>query len=78
MLRLNPFDQAQRNFKEGKMSKIVKLLIVVLLVWTTGAFAETKINIPKELSKESFQKFVSQFPQSPLLPLAKAHLKNGA
>ena len=32
----------------------------------------------KELSKETFQTFVSQFPQSPLLPLAKAHLKNGA
>jgi len=32
----------------------------------------------KELSKESFQKFISQFPQSPLLPLAKAHLKNGS
>jgi len=28
----------------------------------------------KELSKETFQKFVSQFPQSPLLPLAKARL----
>jgi tetratricopeptide (TPR) repeat protein len=32
----------------------------------------------KELSKEVFQKFVSQFPQSPLLPLAKAHLKNSS
>jgi len=32
----------------------------------------------KELSKEAFQKFVSQFPQSPLLPLAKARLKNGS
>jgi tetratricopeptide (TPR) repeat protein len=31
-----------------------------------------------ELSKESFQKFISQFPQSPLLPLAKAHLKNSS
>ena len=30
----------------------------------------------RELSKEAFQKFVSQFPQSPLLPLAKAHLKD--
>ena len=32
----------------------------------------------KELSKDTFQKFVSQFPQSPLLPLAKAHLRNGS
>ncbi len=32
----------------------------------------------KELSKETFQKFISQFPQSPLLPLAKAHLKNSS
>ncbi|MFW6147621.1 MAG: tetratricopeptide repeat protein [Thermodesulfobacteriota bacterium] len=30
----------------------------------------------KELSKETFQKFISQFPQSPLLPLAKTRLKN--
>lgn len=32
----------------------------------------------RDLSKDTFQKFVSQFPQSPLLPLAKAHLKNGS
>lgn len=32
----------------------------------------------RELSKDTFQKFVSQFPQSPLLPLAKAHLRNGS
>jgi tetratricopeptide (TPR) repeat protein len=32
----------------------------------------------RELAKETFQKFVSQFPQSPLLPLAKAHLRNGS
>ena len=31
-----------------------------------------------ELSKDTFRSFVSQFPQSPLLPLAKAHLKNGS
>jgi tetratricopeptide (TPR) repeat protein len=30
----------------------------------------------KELSEESFQKFVDQFPQSPFLPLAKARLEN--
>jgi len=29
-----------------------------------------------DLSRETFQKFVSQFPQSPLLPLAKTRLKN--
>jgi tetratricopeptide (TPR) repeat protein len=32
----------------------------------------------RELSKEAFQEFVSQFPQSPLLPLAKSRLKNGS
>jgi tetratricopeptide (TPR) repeat protein len=32
----------------------------------------------RELSKKAFQKFVFQFPQSPLLPLAKARLKNGS
>ena len=32
----------------------------------------------RELSKDTFQKFISQFPQSPLLPLAKAHLINGS
>ena len=32
----------------------------------------------RELSKDTFQKFISQFPQSPLLPLAKAHLRNGS
>jgi len=30
----------------------------------------------RELSKDTFQKFVSRFPQSPLLPLAKARLKD--
>jgi tetratricopeptide (TPR) repeat protein len=32
----------------------------------------------RELSKDTFRSFVSQFPQSPLLPLAKAHLKTGS
>jgi tetratricopeptide (TPR) repeat protein len=30
----------------------------------------------RELSKDTFRSFISLFPQSPLLPLAKAHLKN--
>jgi len=30
----------------------------------------------RELSREAFQKFISQYPQSPLLPLAKTRLKN--
>ncbi|MBW2076622.1 MAG: tetratricopeptide repeat protein [Deltaproteobacteria bacterium] len=32
----------------------------------------------RELSKDTFRSFVSLFPQSPLLPLAKAHLRNGS
>jgi tetratricopeptide (TPR) repeat protein len=32
----------------------------------------------KELSRETFQQFISEFPQSPLLPLAKARLKNNS
>jgi tetratricopeptide (TPR) repeat protein len=32
----------------------------------------------RELSKDTFRSFISRFPQSPLLPLAKAHLKNGS
>ena len=32
----------------------------------------------RELSKDTFRSFISLFPQSPLLPLAKAHLKNGS
>ena len=32
----------------------------------------------RELSNDTFRTFTAQFPQSPLLPLAKAHLKNGS